>query len=151
MPDATAAKTRIYTVSELTKGVKFALEGSFGHIWVEGEVSNFISHSSGHMYFSLKDAKSVIRCAMFKRANDSLKFRPKDGMQAICFGNVSVYELRGDYQLIVEKMEPKGRTRTITRGLSQRNRRLIWLRPPLSPFSRRCWHLFARFLRQIRP
>jgi len=60
------------------------------------------------MYLSLKDAKSVLRCAMFKRSNDILKFKPKDGMQVVCFGRISVYELRGDYQLIIERMEPKG-------------------------------------------
>ena len=65
-------------------------------------------HSSGHMYFSLKDAKSVLNCAMFKRTNEGLKFRPKDGMQIICFGSISVYEPRGNYQLIIERMEPKG-------------------------------------------
>jgi exodeoxyribonuclease VII large subunit len=101
-------KERIYTVSELTKDVKLALEGSFGAVWVEGEISNFTYHSSDHMYLSLKDSRSVLRCAMFKRANDALKFKPKDGMQVVCFGNISVYELRGEYQLIIEKMEPKG-------------------------------------------
>ena len=108
MPDIAATKTHIYTVSEITKNVKIILESGFSGIWIEGEVSNFVSHSSGHMYFSLKDAKSVLRCAMFKRANDTLKFRPKDGMQVLCFGNISVYELRGDYQLIIDRMEPKG-------------------------------------------
>src|SRR3989338_8981537 len=106
--DMPATKERIYTVSELTKDVKLALESSFQTVWVEGEISNFTYHSSGHMYFSLKDSRSILKCAMFKRANDALKFKPKDGMQVVCFGNVSVYELRGDYQLIIEKMEPKG-------------------------------------------
>ena len=101
-------KTRIYAVSEITKDIKLILENAFGAVWVEGEVSNFTLHSSGHMYFSLKDAKSVLSCAMFKRANDSLKFRPKEGMKVVCFGNISVYEPRGNYQLIAEKMEPKG-------------------------------------------
>lgn len=108
MPDTAATKTRIYTVSEIAKDVKLILENNFGSVWIEGEISNFIFHSSGHMYFSLKDSKSVLRCAMFKRANDSLKFMPKDGMQVICFGNISVYEPRGDYQLIVGRIEPKG-------------------------------------------
>ena len=104
----TLTKERIYTVSEITKDVKLILESSFGAAWIEGEISNFTLHSSGHMYFSLKDAKSVLKCAMFKRANDSLKFKPKDGMQVVCFGKISVYELRGDYQLIIERIEPKG-------------------------------------------
>lgn len=108
MPKTAATKERVYTVSELTKDVKLILESGFGAVWVEGEISNFTFHSSGHMYFSLKDSRSVLKCAMFKRANEVLKFKPKDGMQAVCFGKISVYELRGDYQLIVEKMEPKG-------------------------------------------
>jgi exodeoxyribonuclease VII large subunit len=103
-----AKEKHIYTVSELTKYVRVILEDSFPSVWVEGEISNFTLHSSGHMYFSLRDASSVIKCAMFRRANEKLKFRPKDGMKTICFGSISVYEARGDYQLIVEEIEPKG-------------------------------------------
>lgn len=99
---------QIYTVTELTKYIRQIVENSFPNIWVEGEISNFILHSSGHMYFSLKDAGSVVHCAMFKRSNEKLKFRPKDGMKAICFGKISVYEPRGSYQLIVDEIEPKG-------------------------------------------
>lgn len=98
----------IYTVSELTKYIRVILEDSFPSIWVEGEISNFILHSSGHMYFTLKDAGSTLKCAMFKRANEKLKFKPQNGMKVICFGSVSVYEARGDYQLIAEEIEPKG-------------------------------------------
>src|SRR3990167_7904220 len=98
----------VYTVSELTKFIRVILEDSFPSIWVEGEISNFVLHSSGHMYFSLRDAGSTLKCAMFKRANEKLKFKPKDGMKIICFGSISVYEARGDYQLIVEEIEPKG-------------------------------------------
>ncbi|MCM8760539.1 MAG: exodeoxyribonuclease VII large subunit [Candidatus Omnitrophica bacterium] len=98
----------IYTVSELTKYIRVILEDSFPALWVEGEISNYTLHSSGHMYFSLKDANSVIPCAMFKRANEKLKFKLKDGLKVIAFGKVSVYEPRGSYQLIVEEMEPKG-------------------------------------------
>ena len=98
----------IYTVSELTKYVRVILEDSFPAVWVEGEISNFVLHSSGHMYFSLRDAGSSLKCAMFARANARLKFRPKDGMKVIAFGSISVYEARGDYQLIVEEIEPKG-------------------------------------------
>ena len=99
---------QIYTVTELTKYIRQIIENSFPHIWVEGEISNFVLHSSGHMYFSLKDAGSVVQSAMFKRSNEKLKFRPKDGMKVICFGKISVYEPRGSYQLIVEEIEPKG-------------------------------------------
>lgn len=99
---------RIYTVAELNKYIRVILEDSFPAVWVEGELSNFIQHTSGHMYFSLKDAGAVLKCAMFSRSNAKLKFKPKDGMKAICFGRISVYEPRGDYQLIVEEIEPKG-------------------------------------------
>ena len=98
----------IYTVSELSKYIRVILEDSFPSIWVEGEISNFILHSSGHMYFSLRDANSSLKCAFFRRANEKLKFKPKDGMKVICFGSISAYEARGDYQLIVEEVEPKG-------------------------------------------
>ncbi|MDO8535889.1 MAG: exodeoxyribonuclease VII large subunit [Candidatus Omnitrophota bacterium] len=98
----------VYTVSELTKYIRVIVEESFPGIWVEGEISNFILHSSGHMYFTLRDAGSTIKCAFFKYANQKLKFKPKDGMKVICHGSVSVYEPRGDYQLIVEGVEPKG-------------------------------------------
>ncbi len=103
-----AREKHIYTVSELTKYIRMLLEDSFPTAWVEGEISNFILHSSGHMYFSIKDSAAVLKCAMFKRSNERLAFRPKDGMKVICFGKVSVYEARGDYQLIVEEIEPKG-------------------------------------------
>jgi len=99
---------RIYTVSELTKVVRVTLEDALPSIWVEGEISNFVLHTSGHMYFSLKDAGAVLKCAMFKRSNLGLKFKPKDGMKALCYGRLSVYEARGDYQLIAEQIEPKG-------------------------------------------
>ncbi|MDD5496061.1 MAG: exodeoxyribonuclease VII large subunit [Candidatus Omnitrophica bacterium] len=98
----------IYTVAELTKYIRVILEDSFPSVWIEGEISNFVLHSSGHMYFSLRDANAVLKCAMFRRANEKLKFKPKDGMKVICFGSVSVYEARGDYQLIIEEIEPKG-------------------------------------------
>src|SRR3989338_2492865 len=99
---------RIYTVSEITKYMRVILEDSFPAIWVEGEVSNYTLHSSGHIYFSLRDANAVLKCAFFRRANEKLKFKLKDGMKVIAFGAISVYEARGDYQLIVEDLEPKG-------------------------------------------
>ncbi|MDP3804510.1 MAG: exodeoxyribonuclease VII large subunit [Candidatus Omnitrophota bacterium] len=98
----------IYTVSELTKYIRVILEESFPSVWIEGEISNFVLHSSGHMYFTLKDASSTLKCAMFKRSNEKLKFKPQNGMKVICFGSVGVYEARGDYQLIAEEIEPKG-------------------------------------------
>jgi len=98
----------IYSVSELTKYIRVILEDSFPGVWVEGEISNYILHSSGHMYFSIRDAGAVMKCAMFKGANEKLKFKIQNGMKVICFGSISVYEARGDYQLIVKEVEPKG-------------------------------------------
>jgi len=108
MPNNEQKEKHIYTVSELTKYIRLIVEDAFPGVWVEGEISNFVLHTSGHMYFSLKDANSVLKCAMFKRANMGLKFKPKDGMKVLCFGKLSVYEARGDYQLITEEIEPKG-------------------------------------------
>lgn len=98
----------VYSVSELTKYIRVILEDSFPSVWVEGEISNYVLHSSGHMYFSIRDANATLKCAMFRRANEKLKFKLKDGMKVICFGSISVYEARGDYQLIAEEIEPKG-------------------------------------------
>lgn len=98
----------IYTVSELAREARMLLESAFGAVWVEGEVSNFSSHSSGHMYFSLKDESAVLSCAMFKAENQQLKFTPKDGMKVLCLGRVSIYDKQGKYQLYVQAMEPKG-------------------------------------------
>ena len=98
----------IYSVSELTTGIKVILEDSFPNIWVEGEISNFKSPSSGHFYFTLKDDRSELKCVFFKSNNEKIKFGIKDGMQAICSGRISVYEKQGLYQLYVTKMEPKG-------------------------------------------
>jgi exodeoxyribonuclease VII large subunit len=108
MPPNEQKEKHIYTVSEITKYIRVILEDSFPGVWVEGEISNFVLHTSGHMYFSMKDSSSVLKCAMFKRSNLNLKFKPKDGMKVIAFGKLSVYEARGDYQLIVEEIEPKG-------------------------------------------
>jgi len=99
----------IYKVNELTSSVKIILEDSFPNIWVEGEVSNFRNPSSaGHFYFTLKDSRSEIRCVFFKSHNEKIKFELKDGMHVIVCGRVSIYEKRGEYQLNVTKMEPKG-------------------------------------------
>lgn len=99
---------KIYTVSDLTAEIRATLEDSFAGIWVEGELSNFHRHSSGHMYFSLKDEGSQIRVVMFRTANRQLRFQPKDGLVLLVYGELSVYERRGEYQLVAEYMEPKG-------------------------------------------
>ena len=98
----------IYTVSQLTQGIKLILESSFEHIWVEGEVSNFSAYPSGHSYFNLKDDVAIISAVMFSRANRNLKFKIENGLKVICFGKISVYEPRGQYQIVVEELEPKG-------------------------------------------
>lgn len=104
-----AEEKRVYTVSEVTRDIRVALENTFGAVWVEGEVSNFIHHTSGHMYFSIKDKTSVLSCALFRRANAKLKFEIKNGMHILCFGKISVYDKTGRYQLIIEEVEPRGR------------------------------------------
>ena len=96
------------TVSELTREIKSLLEGAFPEIWVEGEISNFIHHSSGHMYFTLKDSESEIRSVMFRGNNQFLHFKPENGMKVLLFGRLSVYAPRGQYQLVGTRMEPAG-------------------------------------------
>ena len=99
---------KIYSVSEITTEIKRSLD-ELGIVWIQGEVSNFKHHSSGHMYFSLKDQRAQMKAAYFKNQNRYLKFRPEDGMEALVRGRLSVYEPRGDYQIIVEYMEPVGK------------------------------------------
>ncbi len=103
------AGRRVLSISELTARVKNNLEGSFPDVWVEGEISNFKSHSSGHYYFSLKDETAQLQCAMFRFANRRLRFRPGDGIRVFAHGKLSVYAKRGDYQLIVDTIEPRGK------------------------------------------
>jgi len=98
----------IYTVSRLNREARLLLEGSFPSLWVIGEISGFKAHTSGHWYFSLKDQAAQVRCAMFRSQNRTLNFLPKEGMQIIAQVRVSLYEGRGDYQLIAEWMEEAG-------------------------------------------
>jgi exodeoxyribonuclease VII large subunit len=98
---------KIYSVYEITSEIKQALE-KYGVVWIQGEISNFKHHSSGHMYFSLKDDRAQIKAACFRNNNMYLKFRPEDGLEVLVRGRLSVYEPRGDYQMIVEFMEPVG-------------------------------------------
>lgn len=99
---------QIMTVSQLNRAAKDLLEAYLPLLWVEGEVSNLATPSSGHWYFTLKDAKAQIRCAMFKNRNIAVRFRPKAGQKVVVRGRVSLYEGRGDYQLVAEHMEPAG-------------------------------------------
>ncbi|PKG78265.1 exodeoxyribonuclease VII large subunit [Shewanella sp. Actino-trap-3] len=103
-----ATKNNVYSVSQLNSEVKHILEGQVGKIWLNGEISNFSSPSSGHWYLTLKDAHSQIRCAMFKGRNQSVRFKPINGQQILVKGAISVYEPRGDYQLLLESMQPAG-------------------------------------------
>lgn len=96
------------SVSELTAQIKNIIEGKFDSIWVSGEISNFKHHYSGHMYFTLKDDSAEIKAVMFKGFNQYLRFRPEDGMQVLANGRLSVYEQRGQYQLILKQLEPSG-------------------------------------------
>ncbi len=102
------AERIVYTVGRLNAEARQLLEGGLPALWVEGEISNFVAPASGHWYFTLKDRDAQIRCAMFRAANSRVGFRPKDGQQLLVRGRVSLYEPRGDYQLIGELMEDAG-------------------------------------------
>lgn len=104
----TETKRRIYTVSRLNQEVQSALESGFGMLWLQGELSNFSKPASGHFYFSLKDSRSQIRCAMFKGRNRYVDFEPQSGDEVLVRGKLGLYAARGDFQLIVEHMEPAG-------------------------------------------
>lgn len=99
---------KAFTVTELNRRAKSVLEGQFSGLWLEGEISNFKYHSSGHMYLTLKDDQSQISAVFFSRYNQSLKFEPKDGLKVLVCGKISLYEQRGQYQFYIERMEPKG-------------------------------------------
>lgn len=99
---------KIYSVKEITRHLRDLIESAFPAVWIEGEVSGFKHHHSGHIYFSLKDSEAVLKAAFFSRFNRSVKFELKDGLQVLCFGKISIYEPRGDYQIYVERIEPKG-------------------------------------------
>lgn len=98
----------VLTVEQLNLTIKRLLEGEIATVWVQGEISNFKAHTSGHYYFSLKDSKSQISAVMFRGHNSRLKFKPTDGMEVMARGRISVYEPRGSYQILCEMMEPVG-------------------------------------------
>jgi exodeoxyribonuclease VII large subunit len=99
---------RALTVSELTAQIKIHVENRFVDVWVEGEISNFKRHSSGHWYFSMKDEGATVRCASFRMQNRLIRFTPEDGLSVRARGRISLYEARGEYQLIVDSLEPIG-------------------------------------------
>lgn len=96
------------TVSDLNGRIKSQLESNFGHIYLKAEISNFKAHTSGHFYFTLKDSQSQISAVMFRGQNSRLTFRPKDGLEVLVKGRVTVYPPRGNYQILCESMEPLG-------------------------------------------
>ncbi len=96
------------TVSQLTDAVRGALEARFASVWVEGEISNFKAHSSGHWYFSLKDEGAQLRAKCFRSSNARIRFRPQDGLHVRARGRLSVYAPRGEYELVVEALDPVG-------------------------------------------
>ncbi len=104
----TAPARDVFTVSRLNAEVRDLLSATYSLIWVEGELSNVARPASGHLYFTLKDARAQVRCAMFRNRNRGLGFTPEEGMQVLVRAGVSLYEPRGDYQLIVEHMEEAG-------------------------------------------
>ncbi len=126
---------KIYSVSQLNRETKHLLADHFLTVRVEGEISNLSTPSSGHIYFSLKDSNAQVRCAMFRMHQRRLKFRPENGKQVIISAQVSLYEPRGDYQLIVEHLEKAGdgtlrlafeklKQKLLTEGLFEQSRKL---------------------------
>ena len=101
---------RIYSVGEITRSIKRTLEGKgeFNNVWLKGEISNLTLHSSGHIYFTLKDEDAVISATFFKYANKNLSFKLKEGMCVLALGSITVYEKRGSYQINVSMMKPEG-------------------------------------------
>ena len=108
MPTTTLPERDIFSVSRLVRECRAVLEGSFPLIWVSGEISNLAQPASGHIYFSLKDEIAQVRCAMFRMKRQLVRFRPENGLQVLIRARISLYEARGEFQLIVEHMEPAG-------------------------------------------
>jgi exodeoxyribonuclease VII large subunit len=134
---------KVFTVSELTERIRELLENKLPSVWITGEISNFRPAPSGHVYFTLKDDTSQIRCVMFKIQTRFLKFRLENGLHVIAWGRLSVYGLRGEYQLILDTMEPAGlgslmlafeqlKSRLAAEGLFDPSRK-----KPIPPFPKR--------------
>ena len=98
----------IWTVSEAVARARAALEDGFGSVRISGEISRFVHHASGHMYFTLKDGQAAISAVLFRGENLRLRFRPGDGMDVLCRGRLTLYEARGQFQLVITEMEPLG-------------------------------------------
>ncbi|MBR9975989.1 MAG: exodeoxyribonuclease VII large subunit [Bacteroidetes bacterium] len=106
MPEQT--DKQVFTVGQLTRRIKGTLEDLFGTVTVSGEISNFVRHSSGHWYFTLKDASAQLSAVMFRGNAMGTFFRPQNGMEVVCRGRITVYEPRGNYQIVVSDMQPRG-------------------------------------------
>ncbi|MFH0986353.1 MAG: exodeoxyribonuclease VII large subunit [Candidatus Omnitrophota bacterium] len=106
--DSNDKERKIYTVSQLNRQSRLLLESKLPSVWVEGEISNFKHHSSGHIYLTLKDASAQISAAFFSQYQRGLRFELKDGLKVLAFCRVSIYEARGQYQLYIERIEPQG-------------------------------------------
>jgi exodeoxyribonuclease VII large subunit len=104
----TKTERKIYSVSEITKGIRLVLEKTYPFVWVSGEISNLKKHGSGHWYLTLKDSLSQIRVVMFRGVNSKVKFDVENGLEIIIGGRVTVYDQQGQYQIVAEIMEPKG-------------------------------------------
>ena len=113
----------VYSVSRLNREARLLLEAGLGRVWVEAELSNLARPSSGHWYFTLKDSAAQLRCAMFRQRNQLTRFQPRDGQQVLARGRVSLYEPRGDYQLIVDSLEEAG-LGALQRAFEELRRRL---------------------------
>lgn len=106
--DAPGQERRIYTVTGLNRDARLAVETSLGVVWVEGEISNLARPASGHLYWTLKDENAQLRCALFRQRNRGLDFDLRNGQQVLVRGRVSLYEARGEFQLVVDHAEPAG-------------------------------------------
>jgi exodeoxyribonuclease VII large subunit len=103
-----APQRRVYTVSELNAAIRAVLDAEFQNVWVSGEISGLKLASSGHYYFTLKERDAQLKCVAFRSAHRYWKFKPQDGMAVLARGRIDVYEPRGEYQLLVEMLEPQG-------------------------------------------
>ena len=108
MDDLFGSAAKVLTVAELTRAIRGTLETKFGAVWVQGEVSNYKAHPSGHQYFTLKDSRAQISCVIFRNAMGPLRRPLTDGAQVQVYGQISVFEARGQYQLSVQILQPRG-------------------------------------------
>ena len=110
MTPVTASETRkIYRVSELTRLIKVAIENEFGNVWIEGEVSNLRRPTSGHLYFTLKDAEAQLAAVLFRGNQLGLKLEMRDGLKIRAYGQVTAYEKSGQCQIVVRRVEEAGK------------------------------------------